>query len=166
MSISSIVDFLTELLRFVSDIFSHRTEDRKNLWAEILDTRAKLAEALAEGRVSDVGILRRELKQLMDRYMRDVKVEERHMRRSEGKMPPGSPMMAIGLAASLILAGCKSDKPQTVFVLGDRINVLQPGTELTVPELQPPAKVWYLVDNVAIQSWLDIPVDFETKGGR
>jgi hypothetical protein len=41
-------------------------------------------------------------------------------------------------------------------VVGERINIVEPGQVITVPELKPPAKCWYLVDNVGLEGWLGI----------
>lgn len=160
---SAVFEFLLEIVRFFTGLFSDKRENRKNLWPEILAKRAQLAEALAGGRISDVVILRKELDILMRQYMNGVKILERDMRRS-GKSHVGIDVSVI-IASALIFSGCGHFKKgqQTTFVLGDRVNIVQPGSTIEVPKLTPPAKQWYLMDNVAIQHWLGIPVDFSEK---
>lgn len=160
-TIASIFNFLIELLRWLSDLFTRKEENRVTTWQDIEAKRAALALALADGRISDVAILRKELEVLMEKYMRGIRSDERKMRRTR-KHNPYSFALA-SLAASLFLTGCWSTKPTTTFVLGERINLVQPETTVEVPKLTPPAKQWYLLDNIAIQHWLGIPVEFDMK---
>ena len=160
---SAVFELLLEIVRFFTGLFSEKKENRKNLWPEILAKRAQLAEALAGGRISDVAILRRELDTLMKQYMGGVKLLERNMRRS-GRSHVG---IEVSVAVAMLagMSGCSHfrQNPHTTFVLGDRVNVVQPGSTMEVPKLTPPARQWYLVDDVAILHWLGIPVDFSEK---
>ena len=160
-TIASIFNFLIELLRWLSDLFARKEENKVTTWQEIEAKRSALALALADGRISDVAILRKELEALMQKYMRGVRADERKLR-STRKHNPYCYTFA-SLAASLFLAGCWSTKPTTTFVLGERINLVQPETTVEVPKLTPPAKQWYLLDNIAIQHWLGIPVEFNMQ---
>lgn len=65
---------------------------------------------------------------------------------------------AAASVSILLLTGCSSLKPAKVeyVVIGERINVLEPGQAITVPPLVPPASKWYLVDNVGLEGWLGI----------
>ena len=156
---SGILEFLSNLLRFFSELFSRKREERETLWEEIQDTRNKLVLALEEGRLTDVAVLRRRLDQLMEEYSKYTKSMERKMRRGV------SPLHAV-LLASVLMTGCmtaKSKPSDVVLVNGDRVLLLNPGQEIVVPDLIPPAKRWYLMDNVGMQHLLGIPVDFGKK---
>lgn len=164
--LTAIFTFLIELLHYLSDKANRKNEDRAIIWSEIEVKRKELAEALAEGRVSDVAILRKELEALMSRYLRGIRSEERkarRLRRPGGGVGLLDPFYIGALVACLFLTGCWSSRPSTVFVLGERVNVVRPGSVLEIPELIKPARTWYLIDNVAIQHWLGIPVDMETR---
>ena len=65
---------------------------------------------------------------------------------------------AAAAVALLLLPGCSSPKPAKVeyVVIGERINVVEPGQVITVPSLVPPAMKWYLVDNVGLEGWLGV----------
>lgn len=155
---SAIISFLIELLRFFSELFTRRREEKANLWDEIQAVRNKLVLALEEGRITDVAIYRKQLDKLMKEYSKHVKGLEKRARSHKGLAPI--------LLASVITAGCaswKSKPDQTVFVLGDRINLVKPGETVVIPELTSPAKQWYLVDNVGLQHWLGIVVNPEKK---
>ena len=56
-----------------------------------------------------------------------------------------------------LVAGCISPPAtQQPLIIGQRVLAPAPGTVLTVPALTPPAKPWYLVDDVGIGQWLGI----------
>lgn len=163
-SVSSIFDFLSRLLDFLTGIFSSKKEDKENLWSEILDCRAQLSLALAEGRITDVAVLRKELDALMKRYSRSVRADERDLCRARRANTSAFIFLAIAI---LMAAGCSTTgkKKQTeVLVIGERIHVLEPGSDVRVPQLVPPARKWYLVDDVAILQWLGIPVEYGSPG--
>ena len=163
-TIASIFDFLLELLRWLSNLFARKEKNRVTTWQEIEAKRNALALALADGRISDVAILRKELEVLMEKYLKGVRSDERKLRRMRNtRMHNGFSFILASLALSLFLSGCWSTKPTTTFVLGERINLVQPETTVEVPKLTPPAKQWYLLDNIAIQHWLGIPVEFDMK---
>lgn len=155
---SAILEFLTGLIRLLSDLFSSKRKDREDLWEQIQATRNNLVLALEEGRLTDVAILRKQLDRLMEEYSKYTKYVEKRMR--------SSVFLAVVMSVSLLSSGClshgrKSDT--TVFVSGDRIMLVRPGSEIVVPELTSPAKQWYLVDNVGLQHWLGIDVDYGNK---
>lgn len=159
---SAILEFLTEIFRFIRDIFVRRREEKNDLWKQIEEVRNKLVLALEEGRITDVAILRKELQSLMDRYSRYVKSTEKDMKRKHRALYTlSSVVFVLALATGCVSFKRKTDT--TVFVLGDRINLVKPGDTMTVPELTPPAKQWYLVDNVGLQHWLGISVSPEKK---
>lgn len=159
---SAILEFLTELFRFFRDLFVHKREEKNDLWQQIEETRNKLVLALEEGRITDVAIFRKELEKLMDRYSKYTKSLENDMKKKHSTFYRlSSVLFVLALATGCVSGKKKSDT--TVFVLGDRINIVEPGDELTVPELTPPAKQWYLVDNVGLQHWLGISVSPDKK---
>lgn len=160
---SSLFEFLTSLLNFITGIFSGKKEDKKNLWSDILDCRSKLAIALAEGRITDVAVLRKELDSLMKQYSRSVRNDEKALKRA---IRGGIKYAAFCIMAISAFTGCAHTKGKTqqqTLIIGERIHILQPGSKIDVPELMPPAKVWYLLDNIAIQQWLGIPVDYDQE---
>lgn len=166
-TIASIFNFLIELLRWLSDLLARKEEHKVTTWQEIETKRHALALALADGRISDVAILRKELEVLMERYLRGVRADERRLRRNRNiRRRNGFTFIIASLAMSLFLSGCWSPKPanpNTTLVLGHRINIVQPETTVEIPKLTPPARQWYLLDNIAIQYWLGIPLDVEVK---
>jgi len=149
---SSLIGFLTELLRFVSGIFTRRRDRVDRIMSQIEDTKKRLVLALEEGRVTDVAILKKQL----DRLEKELSSK-------------GRSIICAVLAASAAFApsGCMSigrgRTESTVFVVGDRINLVSPGETVVVPELTSPAKQWYLVDNVGLQHWLGIAVDLKDR---
>ena len=154
----SIFDFLLELLRFLRELFSGKRSEKADVWQQIQDTRNNLVLALEEGRLTDVAILRKQLDRLMEEYSKYTKFAEKRMR--------SSVFLAAAMSLSLLSAGCLSSGKKTdttVFVSGDRILLVQPGAQVVVPELTSPAKQWYLVDNVGLQHWLGIDVDYGNK---
>lgn len=158
---SALFEFLTNLLGFITGIFSDKKENKENLWSEILDCRSKLSVALAEGRITDVAVLRKELESLMKRYSRYIRSEERAFRRgAKGGIKWASFCLSAVILAASGCANTKSRPQQQVLVIGERIHVLEPGSDLKVPQLVPPARKWYLVDDVAILQWLGIPFDY------
>lgn len=157
---SAVLEFLSSLLRFLSDLFSRKREEQEDLWDRIQDTRNKLVLALEEGRITDVAVLRRQLDSLMEEYSKYMKSMERRARRGV------SPLHAI-LLASVLMTGCASwrhGNDEIVLLNGDRVLTVEPGATVVVPDLIPPAKRWYLMDNVGMQHLLGIPVDFGRKG--
>lgn len=63
----------------------------------------------------------------------------------------------LSLFAILAIAGCTTPpEPRPVLILGQRVLAPDPGQTLTVPALLPPAKQWYLVDDVGLGLWLGV----------
>jgi hypothetical protein len=114
----------------------YRTDGKRELKERIDAVQAALNLALEDGRITDAQRLQRELTSLWCRYRRTA-------------------VIASVLLASLC-SGCLSGKPSQYIVIGERINIVEPGQEIVVPNLLPPAKKWYLVDNVGLAGWLGI----------
>ena len=157
---SSIFEFLTRLLDFITGVFSSKKEDKVNLWSEILDCRAQLSSALADGRITDARELRLRLDSLMKQYSRCLRKYESDVRKARSGNPGAFLFLAV---MALMLAGCSSTgkkKPAEVLVIGERIKTVRPGETVQIPGLVKPASMWYLLDDVAIQQWLGIPVNY------
>jgi len=106
--------------------------------ANILQAEQELRSALRDKRIDDAAFWARRRKAL-------------------GSWPY---MLLCGLAACLLQSGCLSPaKPSPMpLVIGQRVFAPAPGDVLTIPPLTPPAKQWYLVDDVGLLLWLEISV--------
>ena len=49
-------------------------------------------------------------------------------------------------------------------VIGERVHILKPGDIIEIEEPKPPAKTWYLVDDVGLSFWLGIPYNHIPNG--
>lgn len=87
--------------------------------------------ALEEGRVSDAQRLQEDLRRLWDEYRR---------------------MVPAVVAAALLCSGCLHGGTEQDIVVGDRISVVRPGTTVVVPDPVPPARTWYLMDDLAVRA--------------
>jgi hypothetical protein len=65
---------------------------------------------------------------------------------------------AICLTLSAMLqGGCITPAtPAPPLIIGQRVITPEPGATLTVPPLTPPARQWYLVDDIGLGIWLGI----------
>ena len=139
---SEVLGILKQLISF----FVSRSDRKIKKQDEIMDKIDALKEkqkiALREGHISDASALAKEIEQLYKKFNK------------------------IGLFSCialccLILAGCKSEKVNQEFntptVIGERVRIVEPGKTMKIPQLQPPAKKWYLVDDVGLCQWLNIP---------
>lgn len=129
---------------------SRRSGRNREIMSRIEETERQLSEALEQGRVSDAHTLALRLDRLWRMY-----------RRAPARKPPpsGAAKAATALAVLMLCCGCGSLRPGKkveYVVLGERINIVEPGQAVTVPELIPPAKRWYLVDNKALEAWLGV----------
>lgn len=68
--------------------------------------------------------------------------------------------------ASCILVGCVHKQPQycQTVVLGERVRIVEAGDIIEIPDNMPPAKTWYLVDDVGLSIWLGIPYNHIPNG--
>jgi hypothetical protein len=148
-----------QLLLSVFDFIRGRS-DRKRKRLDVLEDRIKaiqrdIAKALEDGRITDVATLRMELDGLKKEY------DKLGGKRASVAAATG---MLLFLAITPFLSGCfstRSDPSTPYVVVGERIIILEPGSELVVPELVPPAKKWYLIDNIGLQVGLGIPMLLE-----
>lgn len=118
---------------------SSRKDRNDDLERQISETEEALRLALENGMITDAQRLSRRLERLRQRF--------------------GSRVVALCSVLLLSLTGCgslRSDKKVEYVVVGERISIVEPGQVVTVPELIPPAKQWYMVDNVGLEGWLGI----------
>lgn len=128
--------------------FSSRSSRNREIMSRIEDTEKALSEALEEGRVGDAKIYAQRLDRLWRLYRRAP------VGRS---IASTAARTATAVAVLLLCCGCLGTKGKVEYVvLGDRINIVEPGQVVTVPELIPPAKKWYLIDNKGLEGWLGI----------
>ena len=125
----------------------YRTDDKKELKQKIDETQAALDLALENNMITDAHNLQIKLRELWEQYRKSSKAA----------------VVSVS-AAVLLCSGCFSAQKQPeAIVIGERINVVKPGQELVVPDLVPPAKTWYLVDNVGLSGWLGISMKEQPK---
>ena len=109
----------------------------------------------AEARRNDIEQAEREMRAaLRDKRIDDAAFWARR-RKALGSWPY---MLLCGLAACLLQSGCLSAaKPGPMpLIIGQRVLTPAPGDVLTIPAHTPPAKQWYLVDDVGLLLWLEI----------
>lgn len=133
-----------------------RTDDREEMRTKLKALQDAVNLALEEGRITDAGRLQHELNELWEKY---------HKSTRSTRSPSGAVVLAVLLPA--LCAGCLTREPTREYVvIGERIFIVEPGRELIVPPLVPPAKKWYLVDNVGLAGWLGIPAGVTDTGGE
>lgn len=132
------------ILALVSRNAKRREDKDAELERQISEAEEALRLALEEGRLTDA-------KALSDRLY------DLRKKLGAGRRVPPVRLMCV-LAALACAAGCSSSpkKGPEYIVIGERVNILEPGQVITVPELVPPAKKWYMVDNVGLEGWLGI----------
>lgn len=124
------------IIGFFRDWRKYRSDGRQELKERIDAVQSALNLALEEGRVTDAHRLQLELRDLWEKYRKSAVV--------------------AASVLCLLCTGCISRRHDPYIVIGERINVVEPGQEIVVPDLLPPAKKWYLVDNVGLAGWLGI----------
>lgn len=124
------------IIGFFRDWRKYRSDGRQELKERIDAVQSALNLALEEGRVTDAHRLQLELRDLWEKYRKSAVV--------------------AAFVLCLLCTGCISRRHDPYIVIGERINVVEPGQEIVVPDLLPPAKKWYLVDNVGLAGWLGI----------
>ena len=152
----TVLGFIVELVRYFVEFRSRRRQRKEELMKRLEECRKALSLALEEGRVTDAGMLAEELDELMKQCGRKARKALRPARSAAA--------VAIAAAVAMLTCGCMSfSRSRPVLITGERIHIVSPGQSVTVPALVKPAKKWYLVDNVALQHWLKIPMDLGSK---
>lgn len=154
------------LIGLVSGWIKYRAAGKSDIMKRIEETQEALRLALENGMVTDARRLNTRLDRLWRMYRRNAPVQPASGASDGQDKAPNTPMKvsrAIFLAvmASLLLmmlTGCSSffRKDREYVLIGERINIVEPGQQITVPELIPPAKKWYMVDNVGLEAWLGL----------
>lgn len=136
------------VIGFVREWRKYRSDGKQEIKQRIDEVQEALNVALEEGMISDAKRLQEELRKLWEQYRRTAKS-----------------VVAAAVLSSVLASGCLSHRTETQYVVvGERINIVEPGQEIVVPPLVPPAKKWYLVDNVGLAGWLGLPAPVD--GGR
>jgi hypothetical protein len=119
--------------------------------AVIVNRQARNAETLTDMQLQADIELRRALR---DKRIEDAAFWARR-RKALGKWPYAI-LMAVSVA--LLQAGCITRaKPAPMpLIIGQRVYTPAPGDVLTIPAHTPPAKQWYLVDDVGLMLWLGV----------
>lgn len=140
---SSVVELLLSAIRFFSELFSRKRDETEDLRRRIEETKKLLAQAIDEGRITDIMSLRGRLESLM-----------KELEGRKSMEVAAAKAVAPVLFLAVLCSGCltKKNEGQPVLVVGERILVVEPGS--TVPPLVPPAKKWYLVDSVAYKDFV------------
>lgn len=160
------------VIGLITGWFKYRAADKSEIKRRIEETEEALRVALENGMVTDAKTLSRRLDRLYRMYRRDG--SRPRMAAGGTESEAGSPpvtssqvakILAVALGVSVaaciavLASGCSSlfGKGKVEYVvLGERINIVKPGETVVVPDLIPPAKRWYMVDNVGLEGWLGI----------
>lgn len=140
---SDVLGIIKQLLGFFIERSDRKIKKQDEIIDKIEELKQQQRKALQEGRISDSSALAKEISQMYKKFNK------------------------IGLFSCLALCcllafGCKSNKSSQEFnvptVIGERVRIVEPGKSLKVPQLTPPAQKWYLVDDVGLCQWLNIPL--------
>ena len=140
----AVLEIIKDIFSWLVPAISTRRQRKDAILLRIEEAKANQGKALHEGRVTDAAAYGQEVKNLYEK------------------------LNHIGWFSCLLFCllltgctGCSSSKPKinAPAVLGERIFIVKPNTTVEVPELVPPARKWYLVDDIGLCQWLDIPVE-------
>jgi len=93
------------------------------------------------------------------RALRDKRIEDAafwaRRRKALGSWPYAA---LVAVSVALLQVGCITRaKPDPMpLIIGQRVYTPAPGDVLTIPAYTPPAKQWYLVDDVGLMLWLGV----------
>lgn len=139
---SEVLGILKQLLGFFVSRSDRKLKKQDDIMDKIDNLKQDQKKALQEGRISDAASIAREIEQLYKKFNK------------------------IGLFSCLAICclmffGCKSEKVNQEFntplIIGERVRIVESGKTMKIPQLNPPAKKWYLVDDVGLCQWLNIP---------
>ncbi len=151
------------LIGLVGGWFKYRAAGKSDIMKRIEETQEALRVALENGMITDARRLNRRLDRLWRLYRKNAPVARSGSSEDDLNTPMKVSRCLLLVAAWMFLlmalTGCGSvfgkDEPEYVLI-GERINIVEPGQDIKVPELMPPAKKWYLVDNVGLEAWLGL----------
>ena len=139
---SEVLGIIKQLLSFFVSRSDRKIKKQDDIMDKIDGLKQQQKKALQEGRIGDASSIAKEIEQLYKKF---------------NKIGFFS---CLALCCMLVL-GCKSEKVNQSFntptVIGERVRIVEPGKAMKIPQLQPPAKKWYLVDDVGLCQWLNIP---------
>lgn len=134
--LQAILALLGTIAGIIAVVVNRRTAAASARRDDIIQSDIELRAALREKRIDDAAFWARRRKAL------------------------GSwPYAALCLLSAIVLqSGCITRaKPDPMpLIIGQRVYTPAPGDVLTVPVLTPPAKQWYLVDDVGLMLWLGV----------
>ena len=93
------------------------------------------------------------------RALRDKRIEDAAFWARRRKALGAWPYPAlVAVSVALLQMGCITRaKPDPMpLIIGQRVYTPAPGDVLTIPAHTPPAKQWYLVDDVGLMLWLGL----------
>lgn len=150
--VGAVCAVILAVVGFFREWRKYRSDDKKELKQKIDETQAALDVALENHMITDAHNLQIKLRELWDQYRK---------RDSGGAK---TALVAASVVPMVLCSGCFTHRQDSqAIVIGERINVVKPGQELVVPELVPPAKAWYLVDNVGLSGWLGLSIKREEE---
>lgn len=137
---STILEIVKDIVGWFLPTVDDRKRKKAELESKIEEMKMKQSEAIHNGQVTDAASYGKEIRKLSKK------------------------LKHIGwftcLVLMLTLGGCSSSKENPYnqpAVIGERLFIVKPNTKVDVPELMPPARKWYLVDDVGLCQWLGIP---------
>ena len=125
------------------------------------DVKKKIKQEEARLLEQDIQELEKQLITAMEKNITDVpgiRIRLEALRKKMKKLVVG------GVSVSLLLfSGCFTSDP---VIVGERVFYVKPDESIIVPALKPPAKQWYLIDDVAMLKVLgvDKPIEHVPSG--
>ena len=134
--LQAILALFGTLSGIVAVVVNRRAATVETLRSNIVQADQELRAALRDKRIDDAAFWVRRRKAL-------------------GAWPYG---LVCLLCAVILQSGCLTTaKPAPMpLVIGQRVHTPAPGDVLTIPPPTPPAKQWYLIDDVGLLLWLDV----------
>jgi len=119
--------------------------------AVVVNRQARNADTLTDMQLQADIELRRALR---DKRIEDAAFWARR-RKALGSWPYAA---LVSVSVALLQVGCITRaKPDPMpLIIGQRVYTPAPGDVLTIPAHTPPAKQWYLVDDVGLMLWLGL----------
>jgi hypothetical protein len=134
--LQAILALLGTIAGIVAVVVNRRTAADAVRRDDIIQSDIELRRALREKRIEDAAFWARRRKAL-------------------GSWPYAA---LVAVSVALLQVGCITRaKPDPMpLIIGQRVYTPAPGDVLTIPAHTPPAKQWYLVDDVGLMLWLGL----------